>query len=200
MRKLSIFLLALSTSTSTYVVAGEQNFQGLRVGGNLSMTGTSTKINIPALSVTGSFGDNTVSGGIKIGYSQKVSQKTYIGFGATYSNTKINAGSATTSTGSATLTGKNIWTAFLEPGIAISENTLLYGKAGYAGMRGGAEEDPTNYSFQGFVYGAGLRTMVDENFYLEVEAVQLKFNSKTIGSATYDIKATQANFGAGYKF
>ena len=200
MRQLSIALIALSVLTTSYAYADAQNFQGLRVGGNLNMTGASTKMNVPSLSATGSFGDTTLSGGVKIGYSHKVSQKAYIGLGATYSNTKINAGSLTTSVGSETLTGKNIWTAFLEPGIAISENTLFYGKAGYAGMRGGAEGDTTNYSFQGYVYGAGLRTMVDQNLYLEVEAVQLKFNSKTIGSATYEIKATQANVGAGYKF
>lgn len=196
MRQLSIALIALSIFTTGYVHADAQNFQGLRVGGNLNMTGASTKVTNSS-STDGSFGANNVGGGLSLAYTQRISKKTVIGIGGTFSNSKFKAG-----TDSANVTGKakNLWTAYIEPGVVVGEDTLIYAKAGYAGMKGTIDEFATEHSFSGYMYGLGIRTMVDANVYMEVEALQYVFNSKTINSAIYDIKATQANVGLGYKF
>ncbi len=196
MRQLSIALIALSVLTTGYAHADAQNFQGLRVGGNLSMTGASTKVTNSS-STDGSFGANNVGGGLSLAYTQRISKKTVIGIGGTFSNSKFKAG-----TDSANVTGKakNLWTAYIEPGVVVGEDTLIYAKAGYAGMKGTIDEFATEHSFSGYMYGLGIRTMVDANVYMEVEALQYVFNSKTINSAIYDIKATQANVGLGYKF
>ena len=196
MRQLSIALIALSVLTTGYAHADAQNFQGLRVGGNLNMTGASTKVTNSS-STDGSFGANNVGGGLSLAYTQRISKKTVIGIGGTFSNSKFKAG-----TDSANVTGKakNLWTAYIEPGVVVGEDTLIYAKAGYAGMKGTIDEFATEHSFSGYMYGLGIRTMVDANVYMEVEALQYVFNSKTINSAIYDIKATQANVGLGYKF
>ncbi len=196
MRQLSIALIALSVLTTGYAYADAQNFQGLRVGGNLNMTGASTKVTNSS-STDGSFGANNVGGGLSLAYTQRISKKTVIGIGGTFSNSKFKAG-----TDSANVTGKakNLWTAYIEPGVVVGEDTLIYAKAGYAGMKGTIDEFATEHSFSGYMYGLGIRTMVDANVYMEVEALQYVFNSKTINSAIYDIKATQANVGLGYKF
>jgi hypothetical protein len=198
MRQVPIFLFTVGISLSSYVYADAQNFQGLRVGGNLNMTGATTKINTGSGAV--SFGENNIGGGLTMGYSQKISKKTVIGLGATYSNSKMNSGTVSSGSVSLTIKGKNMWTAFVEPGILLSDNSLLYVKGGFAGMKAGIAELTTDYSFDGYVYGLGIRSMVDENLYVEVEALQYKFNSKTISSATVDVKSTQANVGVGYKF
>jgi opacity protein-like surface antigen len=195
MRQLSIALIALSVMTTGYAHADAQNFQGLRVGGNLNMTGASTKVTNS--SNDGTFGANNVGGGITLAFTQKISKKTVIGIGGTFSNSKFKAG-----TDSANVTGKakNLWTAYVEPGVVVGEDTLIYAKAGYAGMKGTIDEFATEHNFSGYIYGLGIRTMVDSNVYMEVEALQYVFNSKTINSAIYDVKATQANVGLGYKF
>lgn len=198
MRQLSIALIALSVMTTGYAHAEAENFQGLRVGGTLNMTGASSKFNFS--SSTFSFGENNIGGGLTIAFSQRISRKTTIGVGGTFSNSKMNSGVATDGSDSLTIKGKNMWTAFIEPGILLSNNSLLYVKGGYAGMKAGIVELATDYTFDGYVYGLGIRSMVDENIYVEVEALQYKFNSKKISSASIDVKATQANVGLGYKF
>ncbi len=196
MRQLSIALIALSVLTTGYAYADAQNFQGLRVGGNLNMTGASTKVTNSS-STDGSFGANNVGGGLSLAYTQRISKKTVIGIGGTFSNSKFKAGTDSANT---IIKGKNIWTAYVEPGVVVGEDTLIYAKAGYAGMKGTIDEFATEHSLSGYMYGLGIRTMVDANVYMEVEALQYVFNSKTINSAIYDIKATQANVGLGYKF
>lgn len=196
MRQLSIALIALSVLTTGYAYADAQNFQGLRVGGNLNMTGASTKVTNSS-STDGSFGANNVGGGLSLAYTQRISKKTVIGIGGTFSNSKFKSGTDSANT---IIKGKNLWTAYVEPGVVVGEDTLIYAKAGYAGMKGTIDEFATEHSFSGYMYGLGIRTMVDANVYMEVEALQYVFNSKTINSAIYDIKATQANVGLGYKF
>ena len=199
MRQLSIALIALSVMTTGYAHADAQNFQGLRVGGSLNMTGASAKISDSSASDTA--GGNNVGGGITIAISQRISRKTMIGVGATYSNSKLTSGTGSDGSTSSTITkGKNMWTAFVEPGILLGDNSLLYVKGGYAGMKAGVLDSATDYTFEGYLYGLGIRSMVDENLYVEVEALQFKFNSKLIDGITYDVKATQANVGLGYKF
>lgn len=198
MRQLSIVLITLSILTAGHVQAEAQNFQGLRVGGNLNMTGASTKISDASASAT--FGENNVGGGLTVAFSQRISRKTTIGLGATFSNSKMNSGTISVGSDSYTIKGKNMWAAFVEPGILLGENSLLYVKGGYAGMKAGIVELATDYTFDGYVYGLGIRSMVDENLYVEVEALQFRFNSKTISTDNIDIKATQANVGVGYKF
>ncbi len=196
MRQLSIALIALSVLTTGYAYADAQNFQGLRVGGNLNMTGASTKVTNSS-STDGSFGANNVGGGLSLAYTQRISKKTVIGIGGTFSNSKFKSGTDSANT---IIKGKNLWTAYVEPGVVVGEDTLIYAKAGYAGMKGTIDEFATEHSLSGYMYGLGIRTMVDANVYMEVEALQYVFNSKTINSAIYDIKATQANVGLGYKF
>lgn len=196
MRQLSIALIALSVLTTGYAYADAQNFQGLRVGGNLNMTGASTKVTNSS-STDGSFGANNVGGGLSLAYTQRISKKTVIGIGGTFSNSKFKSGTDSANT---IIKGKNLWTAYVEPGVVVGEDTLIYAKAGYAGMKGTIDEFSTEHSLSGYMYGLGIRTMVDANVYMEVEALQYVFNSKTINSAIYDIKATQANVGLGYKF
>ena len=196
MNKFSIFLSSSFIFVSSFALADAQNFQGLRVGGNLVLTGASTKtINSP--NGDGTFGGNNVGGGITIAYSLKTSQKTTVGLGASFSSSKIKSG---TDTASVVIKGKNIWTAYLEPGIVVGNNTLVYGKAGFAGMKGSNDEFSTAYGFKGYVYGLGIRTMLDEKMYVEVEALQYRFDSKEINGTTFDTKATSANIGAGYIF
>ena len=196
MRQLSIVMIALSLLTAGHVHAEAQNFQGLRVGGSLNMTGASTKVT-NSTSTDGSFGANNVGGGLSIAFTQRISKNAVIGVGGSFSNSKFKSGTDSLNT---VIRGKNLWAAFVEPGVVVGEDTLIYAKAGYAGMKGTIDEFATEYSFSGYMYGLGIRTMVDSNVYMEVEALQYVFNSKSIGGITFDNKATQANVGVGYKF
>jgi opacity protein-like surface antigen len=195
MRQISFLLISICLLISGYAQADAQNFQGLRIGGNLNMKGASTKLSDSSGQI-GTFGGNNIGGGITVAVSQRISNKVIIGVGASFSNSKFKSGTADI----VEIKGKNLWTAFVEPGVVVGENTLLYGKAGYAGMKGSVDEFNTAYTFKGYVYGLGIRTMVVDSLYVEVEALQYKFNSKEIEGMTFETKATSANVGVGYIF
>ena len=197
MRQFSFLLISTCLLISGYAQADAQNFQGLRVGGNLNMTGASTKV--VNSTNDGTFGGNNVGGGITVAVSQRISNKIMIGVGASFSNSKIKSGTSDVAPVNV-LKGKNLWTAFIEPGVLVGQNTLLYTKAGYAGMKVSLDEFNTAYGFKGYVYGLGIRTMVVDSLYLEVEALQYKFDSKEIEGVTFETKATSANVGVGYIF
>ena len=201
MRQLSFFLISTCLLLSGYAQADAQNFQGLRVGGSLNMTGASTKLS-DSSGLIGTLGGNNIGGGITVAVSQRISNKVIIGVGASFSNSKFKSGTAADIV-VVEIKGKNLWTAFVEPGVVVGENTLLYGKAGYAGMKGSLDEFNTAYGLKGYVYGLGIRTMVVDSLYVEVEALQYKFDSKEIKEiegATFETKATSANVGVGYIF
>jgi hypothetical protein len=67
-------------------------------------------------------------------------------------------------------------------------------------MKVSLDEFNTGYGLKGYVYGIGIRSMVVDSLYVEVEALQYKFNSKEIEGQSYEIKATSANVGVGYIF
>ena len=193
MRQISFLLISTCLLISGYVQADAQNFQGLRVGGNLNMIGASTKFAGSGGDLT--FGGNNIGGGITVAVSQRISNKVIIGVGASFSNSKIKSASSVEG-----IIGKNLWTAFIEPGVVVGQNTLLYGKAGYAGMKTSIDGVSNGYSSSGYVYGLGIRTMVVDSLYVEVEALQYKFDSKEIEGVSIETKATSANVGVGYIF
>jgi opacity protein-like surface antigen len=194
MRQISFLLISTCLLISGYVQADAQNFQGLRVGGNLNMIGASTKVAASGSDAT--FGGNNIGGGITVAVSQRISNKVIIGVGASFSNSKMKSGTIATEE----IKGKNLWTAFFEPGVVVGQNTLLYGKAGYAGMKASIDGVTDGYSSSGYVYGLGIRTMVVDSLYVEIEALQYKFDSKEINGETFETKATSANVGVGYIF
>lgn len=65
-------------------------------------------------------------------------------------------------------------------------------------MTGGGTSGSEN--FEGVGYGAGIRTMLDKNLFLQVEFIQSAYNQKTRDGVAFKPSASTGTIGIGYKF
>ena len=94
----------------------------------------------------------------------------------------------------------------IEPGYNLSQNTLVYGKFGFAQMKGRTEGGDLSgqgirRTHVGYGYGAGLRIRLNHNLYGMAEIMQTDFNRKDY---TQGINVRPSTFtgimGVGYSF
>ena len=195
--------LALLFLSTQFAIAGTESFTGPSVGVDVNMQSMSTKVSgtLGGTATSGTFGESAIAGSVKAAYGFATSDKSVLSFGGTYSITDAKSGTVVAGANTVKFLGKNAWNVYLEPGFLAGANTLIYGKAGYASFKGeteGVATTPT--TFHGYTYGIGIRSMIDNNLYVEIEGLQYKFSSKTFSGVTYEPSGTQANVGLGYKF
>ena len=118
----------------------------------------------------------------------------------------------TTAFGTSTSAGavENIYSVYLSPGYAISQDSLIYGKVGYTGASAVFSGTSPNVNLNGYVLGLGFKKSFDKNFYGYVEGKYASFGSKDLDTKalspsitnTGSISATGMDVivGVGYKF
>jgi outer membrane immunogenic protein len=204
MKKIFFALTVASNLLATGLAnAGTADFVGPSVGINLNAQSMSNKVSgtVFGSNVSGTFGESSFGASLKGAYGVALSEKSVLSLGGTYALVDAKAGTVVVGSNTGRFVGKNAWTIYLEPGVLVADKTILFGKVGYASIKGdteGVTSIPTN--FTGSSYGIGLRSMIDKNLYVEVEALQFSFSSKVISGVTYKPSGTQANVGLGYKF
>ena len=148
-----------------------------------------------------SLGENSNTVAVQGAYGFDLGGSGVLGVGASYNMGEIAAGTVSSGTSLYKLRLKNMYSVFIEPGFVVG-SSLFYGKLAY--LNGKAEESLNASSgsdtVTGMGYGVGLRTMLDNKIYLQVEILQTKFADKTFGTAVYKPSATMATFGVGVKF
>jgi len=196
-KKLAAVAVATILSASAHA---QSSFAGWSVGGNLNFMTSSTEISGGGNNIK--FGDASQTLSVQGAYSFDMGNKFVLSVGGTYSLSDADAGSAAITGATYKLKMKNMYTIYVEPGYAANPNSLLYGKLAMANVKG--EETINNVSgsenFSGFGFGAGFRHMLDKNLYVQVEFMQVNFDSKSVAGGNYKPSATTANFGFGYKF
>jgi len=175
------------------------DYAGFRAGASVNFTGTSS--NDSYSGATLNIGQTSVGASIDGAYGFALSSKSLLSVGLSYSPTTLDAGSASYSGTSITLQQKNLWALYAEPGAVINDSTLLYGKLAYSGAQGNVTGNYVgSQTFHGIGYGAGIRQLIDKSFYVQVEAMDISYNSQTVNSVTYKPTVTQGTIGIGYKF
>lgn len=194
-------LTAIAVGSLLAVSASAQSgFTGWSIGGNLNFMTSSTELSGGGDKIK--FGEPSQTLSVQGAYGFDLGNKFVLSVGGSYGLTEADAGGFTVAGDTYSLKLKNMFTVYVEPGYAISNNSLLYGKLATVSAKG--EEKFNNISgsetFTGFGFGAGFRHLLDKNLYVQVEFMQLGFSSKDVQGATYKPSATTANFGLGYKF
>lgn len=193
-------IVVVSTLIATNLYA-QANFEGLSGGVNLGLANASTDITISSTNFKQ--GDTSQVGSLELSYGVPLDTKSLITFGGTYGLGELKAGAVTVSSTGYDLKGKDMYSFYLSPGYLVSNTTLAYGKLAYTAMKGtltlssgtSASED-----FKGWGYGAGIRTMLNEKTFLQIEFVQTKFNSITDSTIKSQPASTIGSIGIGYKF
>jgi hypothetical protein len=193
-------LIVLSATLVVTNVFAQANFEGLSGGVNLIMANASADMTIS--STTFKQGDTSQLGSLEVSYGIPLDTKSVMTFGGTYGMGDMKAGSVTSSGTGYDLKGTDIYSMYLAPGYLVSNTTLAYGKLAYTAMKGSitlTTGTSASADFKGWGYGAGIRTMLNEKTYLQVEFTQTKFDAVT-NSFTTKPSATMGSVGIGMKF
>lgn len=181
--------------------AQASNFQGFSLGANLNAANFANEFN--ANGQTFKNGDKSANGGVQAAYGFGINDSFVMGLGVTYALGDLRAGSASSGGVGYELKAKNLYSVYLEPGFVISNSTMAYAKVSYQHTKGEmslSTGDTQSEDYSGVGYGAGIRTVLDKNVYLQVEFSQLLFNEKTTGGLISKPSATIGTIGFGYKF
>jgi hypothetical protein len=222
----AIALLASSTS----LMAQSKSFSGASIGisagmAGVEVNGTSTE-SAAGQTSSGSFGKITGVPGIDINYGFETSPNFVFGVGANYIPGKVKFGtnsftdtsSPSADTQSDKVTGdiKDMYSIYITPTYVINKDSALYAKVGYVHSDVSLSSASSNIVFtrkpdslEGWSFGIGSKTMLNNNLYLTVEGVYTEFDS--ISATTTDAagvsstnsatpKVAQATIGLGYKF
>jgi opacity protein-like surface antigen len=202
MKTLSTFVLAALAMGSAPAFAQAENFAGFSMTLNAESTNfTMEWIGLDPKTTT------TTRPGVQFQYSFAVSDKVVMGAGLTY-----NGGNDVV--GVYPIVGGDIVTRINSrssidfiPGYAVSNKVLVYGKLSYVSARGEADIPyGTGYSTgtaRGTGYGVGVRTLLNENLYLQAAYDINKYPTfwdSAIGTQIFNMDTKVFSLGVGYKF
>lgn len=227
----AIALLASSTS----LMAQSKSFEGASLG--LSVSGIGVEVNGSGTNSngsksSGSLGKTAEIAAIDLSYGFAIGNNGIIQIGASYTPGKAKAGSGTytdnatatggqanAGTGNLSLEVKDPYTIYIAPTYAVSKDSAIYAKVGYAkadinsSATGGASLSKKPGDLEGISYGIGSKTMLTPNLYLGVEANITDYDSVTATTQlnagagatsskniTADVKTVQGIITLGYKF
>ena len=227
----AIALLASSTS----LMAQSKSFEGVSLGISASSVGVEASGSHTSNSGTtanGSLGKVTQIAAVDLSYGFSISSNALIQIGANYTPGKAKAGTGTftdntsssgattTSAGSINLQVKDPYTIYIAPTYAVSKDSAIYAKVGYAKAdvqataTGNATLTKKPGDLEGVVMAIGSKTMLTPNLYIGVEASYTDYDTVTgttaVGEETggttgnksvkADVKVAQGLVTIGYRF
>jgi opacity protein-like surface antigen len=197
----------LATTAATPALSQSKNFAGPSIAVYTGYTGTDTKI-VTVADVNINFGENDVTYGADLAYSFPVDNNFLISIGATYDFDKIKAGSAGlgffADGTDLKLSLKDHYSFYVEPAYAFNNSTALFAKLGYHQAKGSGSSDGVTVSknFEGWGYGFGIKTFLNNNVFIKAEASLVEYDKETfteiVGSAKPE--TISGLISIGYKF
>ena len=194
-----IAFAAIAAACSTSAFAQVSNFEGFSAATNLTYSNASVS------SSSQKFKDKSAGANLQAAYGFALDANTVLSLGATYSLNNAKAGDYTnddTTTGSLKL--KKQISYYVEPGYLLNSSTLVYGKVSYDTATLNAIEAAGTYKFDvnGIGYGFGIRSMIDKNIFVQVEAKRTSFGKESFPGDTEQLKVknTLSSVAIGYKF
>ncbi len=203
--KLKLITLAMLGVLSQSANADNNEFTGLTVGANITSVNTTVKETDTFNGDIYKHGENSILGSVQAGYTFGIGENSTLGIGVSYVIGDLKSGADPV--GSDEYKGKGHYSIFIEPGYAVGDSTLLYGKLGYAAMDGfdidsGSLDEKVKA--RGVIVGFGMRKVINSKFYFQFEVSQSSFGSKTETTDPTDdplkFKVNQASLGLGYRF
>lgn len=200
MKKNLIAITVAAALVAPQAFAQANNFTGLSVAANLNLATTSTEMSDGGEFLT--IGDTSQNASLQAAYGLALGNSAVLGFGATLGLGDLKAGTVASFPDSASIKAKNMYAIYVEPGYALTPTTLVYGKIAYLGMKAELSESgaAVSYKFKGAGFGAGIRTMLDKNLFLQVEIVRSDYKDKVIDGGLFAPSITTGSIGVGYKF
>lgn len=184
MKKLLIAAAAAAaTLAAPQAFAQAKNFQGFSVTAAVNANNNSAEL---ANKVDASRGNV----GVIAQYDFSVGSAFVVGLGASLALNDFDIAS------NAKLQNAN--SVFIAPGVAINDQTLIYGKI--ASITAKADLSGTSADISGIGYGIGARYFTNKNVFFQGEYVFNKYDDKKTSVGTFKNQTGVLTLGVGYKF
>lgn len=199
-------LLPLFAVSLTCFAASAQaaNFDGFNAALNVNLLGASARVKESSGPTQDGLGTNTAAASLQAAYGFALSNNAVFSIGGTYVIGSPKVFSQEDGAYSATAKAKSVTSLYLEPGYVLSDKTMAYGKLSYesADLRVDSVGNNVSKGIRGTGVGAGLRTMIDKNMFVQVEVKRVGYGTVRLQGDTSDLKtsATMGTIGIGYKF
>jgi opacity protein-like surface antigen len=195
---------AFAALVSTPAFADTSNFEGLSASIGLALNGSNTKLSAEDTSID--LGKTSQVGVVDLNYGMAMSNGFVLGAGLALDLGKAKLGGVELGNETLSLETKNHYSIYLQPTWILNKTTGIYAKVGYNHTKGTASGNVGSDSakFKGTSYGLGVKTFIDSNLFIQVEASMANFKSKTFedGDGAFSIKPkmTRATVSLGYRF
>jgi opacity protein-like surface antigen len=183
---------------SASVFAQAEKFAGVSVGINTGFESNQ----LASTQTSSSLGAHSSPFNINASYTFLLSPTMTVATGLTYDLTDATSASIS----SATAKLKNHYALNIEPGYALSENTLGYLKVAYHSASSSLSSGGTTYSktVTGWGYGFGAKHKLDKNLFINLEVQQVGYDTyqpnSNVSSGTLTHTSTFGTIGLGYQF
>jgi opacity protein-like surface antigen len=192
-----LVVIAAASIVASSAMAQVSNFTGLSGALNINLINASSKIQDDEDTL--GLGESSTSVGGQIAVGQAISPSAVVSIGASLNAGTIKSGFINDSN----IRAKNMYSFYIEPGMLVSNSTLAYGKLAYSSFKGTvrySDGSTDSETFNGFGLGGGIRTMLNDRSYLQVEVMQTNFGKE--GGPSFNVKptVTMGSIGYGFKF
>jgi len=197
---------ALVATAMAGALAGPQafaqasNFSGASVGANLDFSSSTAEVTTGGLSAK--VGDASQNVSLYAAYGFDLGGSGVLGLGLTYSLTSLKSGSIDMAGTHVEWQNHDIFSAYIEPGYALNDATLLYAKIAYVGAKGERISNglTNSQNYYGAGYGAGARLLLTQHLYLQGEFMRAEYGERPIDGMPHKPASTTGSLGLGYKF
>jgi hypothetical protein len=200
MKKALLLASAVACLTALPANAQLSPFSGWRLGLNMNRATTATQFG--GAGITSTMGDTDVKASLQAGYGLALGERYLLGLGLTLGLGDMKAGSMALGGSELSFRTRNMYSLYAEPGYSLGASTLLYGKLAYLGGQGeesyGGELFGKTYA--GLGLGAGVRTLLRERLYLQVELLYGDYEWKTARTGAFRPTSTTGTIGLGWRF
>ncbi len=200
MKKVLIAAAVTASLATPLAFAQTSAFTGFSVGANANTTTTSTELSGSGNHVK--VGDSSQHVSLQAAYGLALGTNVVLGLGATYALGDIKMASGSGGGFNGTVKGKDAYSLYLEPGYAISNSTMVFGKLAYLsvkaeGVSGGLT---SSKDFNGIGYGIGVRHKLNKNLFVQGEFLQSDYRRETVSGISAKPSSTTGSVGIGYQF
>jgi hypothetical protein len=227
--KICCTLALLASVAATPAFSQAKNFAGpsIAISGAFNSGDVKGTAQTDTENASSNFGKSNIIPGIDLSYGIPIDNNFLVNIGATYDLSKSTLADARASldpdeddetpneTYTTKLTIKDHYSFYIQPTYLVSNASAIFAKLSYNFAKGsytetGTDLTPTSFTvsrnIEGFGYGIGLKSLLNNNLYVQVEAGIDEYDKESAtdsGNAityTIDPKVVTGKISIGYKF
>jgi hypothetical protein len=145
------FVTMLSVISAHSAFAGEAGFSGLSFSLNGSLASTNIELSDENIQIR-SLGESSANGFAQVGFGYTATDKAVFSIGATYRLSDLKAGQISIGDEVAKLSATRSYSIYFEPGLTITDKSMVYALVSYEGARGVGQVTSLSTTDKSMVY------------------------------------------------